>query len=405
MSTDLPDFMRSHLLPTEQALIARVAELARGSFAPRADHYDRTATFPEEDFQDLFAAGFHALPVPKEFGGMGISPLNGGAFVLWMVTKQLAKADLSLARCWEGHTNSLVLLSGLANDEQKRRWFAGVVDGGERWAAWSGEPQSPKPGEKERFGTTIRKADGGYFVSGSKVFSTSATGAQRAILLVNSAGPGGARHATAAPEHLLLLACSLADPTVTTDDSWWDPIGMRATVSHLVRFNETFIPEADRIGEPGQYLTGGWQAMFVPHYAASFVGAAEAAFEYTLEYVRKQHRGADPYVQHRVARMSVNLETAHLWLRHVADLYRDGKPEEARRAGSAARYLLEQLAEATLTDAIRACGARSLIRPCPIERIYRDLSLYMRHDNDDHILAAIGRALLGETHDLAFHRP
>jgi len=46
--------------------------------------------------------------------------------------------------------------------------------------------------------------------------------------------------------------------------------------------------------------------------------------------------------------------------------------------------------------------ARSLIRPSPIERIYRDLSIYARHDNADHLLATIGREALGKIHDVSF---
>ena len=54
---------------------------------------------------------------------------------------------------------------------------------------------------------------------------------------------------------------------------------------------------------------------------------------------------------------------------------------------------------------IRACGARSLNRPGSLERIYRDLSFYVRHDNDDHILATIGRSLLGQSYDQSFYAP
>jgi hypothetical protein len=45
------------------------------------------------------------------------------------------------------------------------------------------------------------------------------------------------------------------------------------------------------------------------------------------------------------------------------------------------------------------------VRPSPIERILRDLTFYLRHDNDDHILATIGRAPLGEAHDPSFYKP
>jgi alkylation response protein AidB-like acyl-CoA dehydrogenase len=166
------------------------------------------------------------------------------------MTKEIAKVDLSLARCWEGHDNSLVLLDGMATTEQKSRWFKDVVERGYKWVAWSGEPQARAPGETIRFGTNVEKVDGGYVVDGTKVFSTSAGGAQWAILLVNTAGPGGVRHTTASLDAQLLMACDLSDPTVRIDSSWWDPIGMRATVSYLVHFDRTFIPDQDLIGYP-----------------------------------------------------------------------------------------------------------------------------------------------------------
>ena len=388
-----------------QALIERAAELARERFAPRAAFYDQTATFPAEDFADLFEAGLLAPVVPPEYGGLGLGPYRGDVFTLWMMTKELAKADLSLARCWEGHVNSLVLLDGMATPEQKAAWFGGVVERGDKWVAWSGEPQSRAPGETVRFGTRVERVEGGYVVDGNKVFSTSAGGAQWAILLVNTAGPGGARHASDSPDTLLLMACDLSDSSVSIDGSWWDPIGMRATVSYMVNFRRTFIPEANLIGRPGQYLSEGWQTCFIPHYAATFLGAAEAAYEYAVDYVTTQKKTEDPYVQHHVGRMSVDVETAHIWLRHVATLWETGRYAEAQIAGSRARHVIEHLAEDTVKRCIRACGARCLNRPSALERIYRDLSFYVRHDNDDQILATIGKSVLGLTHDPSFYKP
>jgi len=388
-----------------QEVINRVKVLAREEFAPRAAHYDQTATFPAEDFDDLFHAGLLAPVVPREHGGLGLGPYRGDVFTLWMMTKEIAKADLSMARCWEGHVNSLVLLDGMANEEQRARWFDGVVTQGHKWVAWSGEPQARKPGEVVRFGTTVKQVDGGYVVEGNKVFATSASGARWAILLVNTAGPGGVRHTSASLDTQLLMACDLTDPSVEVDASWWDPIGMRATVSHLVNFRSTFIPERDLIGYPGQYLKEGWQTCFIPHYAATFLGAAEAAFDYTMDYVVSQNKTEDPYIQHHLGQMSVNVETAHLWLKHVAELWETGRYQEAQIGGSRARHVVEHLAEETVRHAIRACGARCLIRPSVLERVYRDLSFYVRHDNDDHILAMIGKSLLGLTHDPSFYKP
>jgi alkylation response protein AidB-like acyl-CoA dehydrogenase len=389
-----------------RALIAITAQLARDNFAKRAASYDLTATFPFEDFDDLYAAGLHAPTVPREYGGLGLGPYRGDVFTLWMMTKEIAKADLSLARCWEGHANSLVLLDGLADDEQKRRWFPGVIERGEKWVAWSGEPQARATGENLKFGTTLEVVEGGYVLNGTKAFCTSAGGARWALLLVNPAGPGGARHASAAAaETVLLLACDLEDPSISFDGSWWDPIGMRATVSHAVHFDKTFVPRENLVGAPGQYLRDGWQTCFVPHYASSFLGAAEAAYEYGVAFIRNQNKTDDPYVQHHVAKMALNVETMHLWLRHIATLWESGRYAEAQAAGSRIRHLAEHLAAETVDHCIRACGARALNKPSPIERILRDLSIYIRHDNDDQVLATIGRQILGRSFDSSFFKP
>lgn len=385
------------------ALIERVAALARGPFAQRAAAYDRDARFPREDFDDLHREGLLAAALPRAHGGLGLGPHRRATRALWRITSLLAAADLSLARCWEAHCNALVLLDALGSDEQRRRWFAGVAARGEIWAAWSGEPQARKPGEAARFGTTATPVAGGWVVDGAKAFATSATAATRALLLVDPQGPGGARHATGPAAGLLLLACELADPSISVDESWWDPIGMRATVSHVVRFDKTFVPREDVVGEPGGFLAGGWQTAFVPHYAASFLGAARGAYDYALAYVREQGRAADPYVQQRVGAMACDLQTGELWLEHVAALWDAGRRPAAQLAGSQARHVVEHVAERTVQHCIRACGARSLIRPSPVERVLRDLTLYERHDNDDHVLATLGRAVLDERHDLAFH--
>jgi len=255
------------------------------------------------------------------------------------------------------------------------------------------------------FGTTVTRADGGWIIEGTKAFATSSTGADWAILLVNTSGPGGARHLSGADDSLLLLACDLRHPSVSVDTSWWNPIGMRATASHVVRFDRTPIPDSWLIGPPGAYLKEGWQTAFIPHYAASFLGAAEAAYAYALTYVERQGKQGDPYVQQRMGQMAVDVDTAHLWLAHIAQLWDTGRLDDARTAGSRARHLIEHLALATVDNCVRACGARSLVRPSPVERILRDLSFYVRHDNDDHILATIGRAVLDVDHDASFYKP
>jgi alkylation response protein AidB-like acyl-CoA dehydrogenase len=296
----------------------------------------------------------------------------------------------------------LLLIDNIASEEQKERWFKGVVQDGNIWSAWSGEPQSKSPGQKQAFGTHVIATDEGYLINGSKVFCSSATGATHAILLVNLEGPGGARHSMTSQDSVIMLGCDLSHEGVSYNNSWWNPMGMGGSVSFLVEFDNVFVPKSDMIGYSGQFLSEEWQTRFTPQYAATFLGGAKAALEYTNTYLHSQKKTEDPYIHHRVGKMAIAVKSAELWLDHVAELWENGNIEQAKAAGIMARYTVEQLATDVLQHALHACGARALVGGTKLEKIYRDLSFYVRHDNDDHLLATIGKSVLGEVHDRSF---
>ncbi|NET17596.1 MAG: acyl-CoA/acyl-ACP dehydrogenase, partial [Okeania sp. SIO1H6] len=185
--------MQTHIIYDQQTVLERLSQLTQEQFASRAAQYDKTASFPAENFETLFHAGLHAPAVPIKYGGLGLGH-SSDLLTLWMMTRELAKVDLAFTRCWEGHTNIQVLLSANANEVQKQRWFEGIVQRGEKWAGCSGEPLSKVPGQTTGIGTTVKIVEGGYIVDGSKVFATGADGLQWAILFVSTAGTGAVRH-------------------------------------------------------------------------------------------------------------------------------------------------------------------------------------------------------------------
>ena len=344
--------------------------------------------------------------MPREYGGLGLGPYRGDVFTLWMMTKEVAKADLSLARCWEGHANSLRAARRDGHGRAEAALVRGHRGAGREVGGLERRATVPRTRRADALRHDVERVAGGYVIEGSKAFCTSAGGARWALLLVNTSGPGGARHASSeAAETLLLVACDLDDPSIRFDGSWWDPD--RHALDRELRgaLRPHLRAGGESVGRPGEYLREGWQTCFVPHYAASFLGAAEAAYEYGLAHIRAQNKGDDPYVQHHVAKMAMNVETAHLWLRHVASLWERGDYDEARIAGSRARHLVEHLALETVDHCVRACGARALNRPSPMERVLRDLSIYVRHDNDDQVLATIGKSVLGRDFDSSFFKP
>jgi alkylation response protein AidB-like acyl-CoA dehydrogenase len=130
--------VRGPTIPGEcGGLVDRVAELARTRFAPRAARIDIDAAFPIENYRDLHAAGLLGLTVPEEFGGVGADPLT---YALCMV--ELAKGCSATALTVNMHSTVMTIIDTIASDEQKRRIFGEVIEGGKLVASLGSEPGS-----------------------------------------------------------------------------------------------------------------------------------------------------------------------------------------------------------------------------------------------------------------------
>ncbi len=370
-------------------------------FAGRARFYELNKSFPKENFDDLHRAGLLCPAASVSFGGLGFGSHLQKSFALWAMTKSIAKADMAMARCWEGHINAQIILELAATNSQKKLWFNDIQEKGTLWGCWSGEPLQVTPFEGSPVGTLVKETQDGFILNGSKVFCSGASGADMAILFVNTLGMGGARHSSS-PQSVIMLACKMADKSIQLDDAWWQPIGMTASVSFKVLFNNTFIPKSNLIGYSGQFMKEEMATYLLPHYASNLLGGMEAISEQVILYIKKQEKSKDPYVQQHIGRIELNLQTCLIWLQHVANLWDLQHIQEAKMAGAAFRYQVEKLGFQNLLAALDICGSRSLIRPSPIEKIYRDFSFYAKHDNADHLLAHFGKSILGEVSDLAF---
>jgi alkylation response protein AidB-like acyl-CoA dehydrogenase len=386
------------LTPEQRRLAELTEELARTRFAPRAPQYDEAIAFPRADFDDLREQGLLAATVPKRYGGLGLGFNSGDILGLWLVIKNLAKGDLSLGRCYEGHVNGVTVLANSGTEKQRERYLPRVVKEGETFVFWGSEPPRPEDPRQILGWTTAQPIEGGYLINGRKQFSTSAGGATYAILFAVIPGRGNIL------DSLIMPIIRGNDPGVTIEPQWWQPLGMRATVSHMVRLDNVFVAHDDVLGGPGAYFKERWQAKFIPAFAASFLGAAEAAMEFALPYIRNRAKQKDPYVLHHVAEMRLAVEGITLWLQHTAGLWQRGRISEAEVASNSCRHLAEHHALAAVGHAINACGASALLKPHPLERIFRDLQTYVRHENDDALLATIGRATIGLEYDPNFSR-
>ncbi len=383
-------------------LVQRAVELSP-KFAARAADYDRNVQFPTEDFDDLHAAGLLSTAVPHKLGGQGIAMSNGDPLTQWRITTAVAKGDLSLGRCYEGHVNAVDMINKHGSEEQQQHYLSGVVNGDMRFVIWGSEPVRKDVSDfnlKIASQTTVERVDGGWKMNGIKGFATSAGAATHALIMALLPDP---ERELAEQQHIFIV--DLNQPGIIIDKDWWKVLGMRATVSHMVTLKDVIVPEDGKLMTVKEYLDFNWQARFIPHFTASFLGASEAAFEFAKDYIAERGKGEDPYVQHHAARMRIGIELMHGYLARTGATWMADRPTEAAVMSNICRVIGQEQAEMVVNEAIRACGASALLEKYPLERIFRDLTTYVQHENIDRILGTIGRASLGLEYDPNWSNP
>jgi alkylation response protein AidB-like acyl-CoA dehydrogenase len=189
--------------------------------------------------------------------------------------------------------------------------------------------------------------------------------------------------------------------TVEIDPSWWQPIGMRASASYRVDFTGVEIGQDDLLGTAGDYHRQPWFSAGAIRFAAVQLGGAEAVLDALRDYLRELDRTGDPFQRARAGQAAIAVETGNLWL-HGAARHVDLSPNANRRDDPApqiayanmTRIAVEQACQTVMRLVEESVGARGLLRPHPVERIVRDLTLYLRQPAPGAALAGAGEYAL-----------
>ena len=369
----------SPLTAQQRELIGLAATLGREKFAPRAAAHDRDASFPFENYADLRAAGLLGICVPREYGGLGAD------FTTYvMVAAEIGRHCGATALSYNMHVSSTMWAGFIADaldmtaeqraDHERHRamHFRRIVDEGRVYSQPFSEGGAAAAG-KAPFGTLARPVDGGYLVSGKKIFASLAGAADYYGVLCTLDKPG----ATQRDSLYLAVPADAAGVQVVGD---WDPLGMRGTVSRTLLLEEVAVPHSARLMPEGLY----WQAASrYPHMFATlsptYMGIAQAAYDFTVAYLRAEVPGMPPVKrrmyptkQIAVAEMRIRLEqTRSLFLQNARDATVDPDKDTRMRLYAAHHTIMEN-AHALAALAIRTCGGQSMLKSLPLERLYRD---------------------------------
>ena len=367
------------LTAQQRELIDIAATLGREKFAPRAAKHDREASFPFDNYQDLRKSGLLGICVPKAYGGLGAD------FTTYvMVAAEIGRHCGATALSWNMHVSSCMWTGFIADaldmtpdqrsshENNRTLHFKNIVQGGKVYSQPFSEGGAAAAG-KAPWGTLAKAVDGGYVVTGKKIFASLAGAADFYGVLCTLDKPGATQRDS------LFIAVPADAPGVSVVGDW-DPLGMRGTVSRTLLLHDVFVPHSARLMPEGLY----WQSvMRYPHMFATlsptYMGIAQAAYDFTAAYLRAEVPGMPPVKrrmyptkQLAVADMRVKLEqTRALFLQNARDAQVD-PDKDTRMRLYAAHYTIMENANALAALAIRTCGGQSMLKSLPLERLYRD---------------------------------
>jgi alkylation response protein AidB-like acyl-CoA dehydrogenase len=364
---------------TELTALAR--QLGQELFAERAARYDREAIFPTENYQDLHQAGLLGICIPAEYGGLGADyktyVLTAAEIGRYCGATALT-LNMHVSSClWTGAlTDDLEMDPAVREAHHQRRavHYQRILEEGAIYAQPFSEGGAAAAGVVA-FGTQARPVEGGWLVNGKKIFASLAGSADYYGILCTevSEGQKPSRRNT-----LYLAIPAEAEGVSAVGD--WDPLGMRGTVSRNLLFKDVFVPHDALLMPRETYYQAAtrWPHMFLT-LTPTYMGLAQAAYDFTVRYLRGEQPGAGPVKrrmyptkQIAVAHMRVMLEqTKTLWFQVISEAGPNPSKDQLLRLWTA-QYTVMENANELAQLAIRTCGGQAMLRTLPLERIYRD---------------------------------
>ena len=383
---------RQELATAMPSAIARALQLAPG-FAERAPGHDRAASFPFENFQELSDAGLLALTVPTALGGEGAG-VREAASVVGAVAKADAATGLVLAMHYIHHLG--IARSTTWPAHLARKLGKDAVEGLALVNALRVEPDQGSPSRGGLPASTVTRTETGWRLSGRKIYSTGAPILKWYTVWAK----------TDEPELRVGLFLVPAGLPGTTIIETWDHLGLRASGSHDVVFDDVVFPLDHEIDlrkpsewGPPDLVQATVQAVLV---GAVYDGVARAARDWVVQFLNNRvpsSLGAPlstlPRAQEIVgsieAKLSVNARLLASFARDIDDGVALTAPE-----ANIVKLTVTNNAIAAVEDALSLTSNHGLSRTNPLERHFRDVMCGRVHTpQDDATRISAGRLALG----------
>lgn len=348
----------------------QVAQTAR-DFAlqhikPHVMEWDESQEFPLHIFKQLGQLGMMGVLVPEQYGGAGLS-----YFEYKTVIEEIAKVDGSIGLSVAAH-NSLCTghILSFANEAQKQRWLPKLAT-----AEWLGAWGLTEPNTGSDAGnmkcTAVRQGDN-WVINGTKNWITHGKTGDVAVVICRTGEPRAKNNATA-------FVVERGTPGFSGGKKE-NKLGMRASETAEMIFENCVIPDSNRLGEVGE---GFKQAMKVLDggrisIASLSLGIAKGAYEAALQYAQERHQFDKPIasfqgISFKLADMATEIQAAELLTLEACDLKERKQP--MTKVAAMAKYYASEVAVKVSNDAVQIFGGYGYTKDFPVEKHYRDSKL------------------------------
>jgi alkylation response protein AidB-like acyl-CoA dehydrogenase len=357
------DFSTSEL--TEQVQ-QTAREFARQYIKPHVMDWDETQEFPVEVFREMGKLGLMGVLVPEEYGGAGLSYVEYKT-----VIEEIAKVCGSVGLSVAAH-NSLCTghILAFGNEEQKKKYLPKLATA--EWIGAWGLTEANTGSDAGNMKCTAVKDGDSWVINGTKNWITHGKSGELAVVICRTGEPRTKDNSTA-------FVVEKGTPGFGAGKKE-NKLGMRASETAEMIFDNCRIPDTNRLGEVGD---GFKQAMKVLDggrisIASLSLGIAKGAYEAALQYSKERHQFDQPIsnfqgISFKLADMATEIMAADLLTLRACDLKNRKQP--MTKEAAMAKYYASEVAVKVANDAVQVFGGYGYTKDFPVEKFYRDAKL------------------------------
>jgi butyryl-CoA dehydrogenase/short/branched chain acyl-CoA dehydrogenase len=352
---------------TEEDLMFRAAvrEFARAEIAPHVRAMDAEAHFRPDILAKMFDLGLMGIEVPEEFGGQG-----GTFFQSVLAVEEIAAVDPAAAVIVDVQ-NTLVVNALLrwGSDEQKSKYLPRLAKDTVGAYALS---EAGSGSDAFALQTRAEARDGGYVLSGRKLWITNAAEAGIFLVFANANPDAGYKGIT----------CFIVErdtPGLQVGHKE-DKLGIRASSTCELVLDDCPVTATQILGEIGKGYKVAIETLNEGRIGigGQMLGLAQGAFDHAVAYARQRKQFGKAIaefqgIQFQVAEMATDIEAARLLVYNAARLRDDGKPFVTEAA--MAKFFASEMAERVASRAVEIFGGAGFTKDYPVEKLYRDAKI------------------------------